>query len=61
MKKKIGTILDKEVLHKFKIFCAERGRPINEEMQNAIVSYLEGNSFKKRIRINALKRLINGV
>ena len=59
MKKKIGTIIDAEIFKKLKIRAAEENRPMNLIIQEAIISHLEGDPFKKRIRHHALKRMLS--
>ena len=57
MKKKIGTLLEKDVAQKLKEFSAKRGRPISEIIQDAVTTYMQvGNSIKQEFRLAAAKR-----
>ncbi len=40
MKQKIGTLIDEEVLRLAKRLAIDQGRPLNELIQDALVSYL---------------------
>ena len=43
MKQKIGTLIDEEVIKLAKIQAAEERRPLNDLIQDALVSYLNRN------------------
>ena len=43
MKQKIGTIIDQEVIKLAKRRAAEEGRPLNDLIQDALISYLNRN------------------
>jgi len=58
MKAKIGTILEEDVFKKLKEFSAKRGRPINEIIQEALVTYMQvGADRNRQLRLAAVKRL----
>ena len=40
MKKKVGTLLDEEIIRHAKRRAAEEGRPLNDVIQDALSSYL---------------------
>jgi hypothetical protein len=42
MKKKIGTLIEEEVIRHAKRRAAEEGRPLSDVIQDALVSYLSG-------------------
>ncbi len=43
MKQKIGTIIDQEVIKLAKRRAAEEGRPLNDLIQDALITYLNRN------------------
>jgi hypothetical protein len=58
MKAKIGTVLEEDVFKKLKEFSAKRGRPINEIIQEALVTYMQvGADRNRQLRLAAVKRL----
>jgi hypothetical protein len=58
MKTKIGTVLEADVVRKLKEFSAKRGQPINEVIQEAVVTYIQGGANRnQQLRLAALKRL----
>jgi predicted transcriptional regulator len=57
MKIKIGTVLEDEVVQKLKEFAVKERKPMNEIIQEALITYLQGNTFKKQLRLASLKRL----
>lgn len=40
MKQKVGTLIDEEIIKLAKRRAAEEGRPLNDVIQDALVSYL---------------------
>jgi hypothetical protein len=50
MKKKVGTLLDEEIIRHAKRRAAEEGRPLSDVIQDALASYLsdKGLDPKKR-------------
>jgi hypothetical protein len=40
MKRKVGTLIDEEVIRHAKRRAAEEGRPLNDVIQDTLVSYL---------------------
>lgn len=58
MKAKIGTVLEEDVFQKLKEFSVKRKRPINEIIQEAIVTYMQvGTGRNRQLRLAAVKRL----
>ena len=61
MKIKIGTILDNDIIQKLKEFAVKERKQINEVIQEALTSYLEGNLRKRALREHALARLLGKI
>jgi hypothetical protein len=58
MKAKIGTILEEDVFKKLKEFSVKRGRPINEIIQEAVITFMQGGVERnQQLRLAAVKRL----
>jgi len=58
MKAKIGTVLEEDVVKKLKEFSVKRGRPINEIIQDAVITYMQGGADRnQQLRLAAVKRL----
>ena len=55
MKRKIGTLIDEEVIKLAKRRAAEENRPLSDVIQDALVSYLSGNSPHPRVRDEAFR------
>ena len=53
MKKKVGTLLDEEVIRHAKRRAAEEGRPLSDVIQDALVSYLSDKAPDAKKRENA--------
>jgi hypothetical protein len=53
MKKKVGTLLDDEVIRHAKRRAAEEGRPLSDVIQDALVSYLSDKAPDPKKRENA--------
>jgi hypothetical protein len=53
MKKKVGTLLDEEVIRHAKRRAAEEGRPLSDVIQDALVSYLSDKVADPKKRENA--------
>ena len=53
MKKKVGTLLDDEVIRHAKRRAAEEGRPLSDVIQDALVSYLSDKTPDPKKRENA--------
>ena len=53
MKKKVGTLLDEEVIRHAKRRAAEEGRPLSDVIQDALVSYLSDKVPDPKKRENA--------
>lgn len=46
MKKKIGTVLDMEILTKAKERAIRDGRPLSDLLQDALAAYLQGDAAR---------------
>jgi metal-responsive CopG/Arc/MetJ family transcriptional regulator len=55
-KKKIGTVLDKEIVQKVKERSAKEGRSISDIIQDALIRYNEADPIKTEIRKAAVAR-----
>jgi hypothetical protein len=53
MKKKVGTLLDEEVIRHAKRRAAEEGRPLSDVIQDALVSFLSDKVPDPKKRENA--------
>jgi hypothetical protein len=53
MKKKVGTLIDEEVIRHAKRRAAEEGRPLSDVIQDALVSYLSDKVSDPKKRDNA--------
>jgi len=53
MKKKLGTLLDEEVIKLSKRRAFEEGRPLSDVIQDALVRYLSGKTPDPRKRDDA--------
>jgi hypothetical protein len=53
MKKKVGTLLDEEVIRHAKRRAVEEGRPLSDVIQDALVSYLSDKVPDPKKRENA--------
>ena len=55
-KKKVGTILDKEIVKKIKERSVAEGKTISEIIQDAILRYNEADVTNTELRIAAVER-----
>ena len=55
MKKKLGTLLDEEVIKLSKRRAVEEGRPLSDVIQDALVRYLSGKISDPRKRDDAYR------
>ena len=53
MKKKVGTLIDEEVIRHAKRRAAEESRPLSDVIQDALVSYLSNKVPDPKKRENA--------
>jgi hypothetical protein len=50
VKQKVGTLIDEEIIRLAKRRAAEEGRPLNDVIQDALVSYLNRGSADPKER-----------
>jgi hypothetical protein len=55
MKRKIGTLIEEEVIKLAKRRAAEENRPLSDVIQDALVSYLSGRAPHPRARDEAFR------
>lgn len=55
-KKKVGTVLDEEIVKKIKARSAKEGRTISDIIQDALIKYNEAEFTKSEIRKSAVAR-----
>jgi hypothetical protein len=53
MKKKVGTLIDEEIIRHAKRRAVEEGRPLSDVIQDALVSYLSDKVPDPKKRENA--------
>ena len=53
MKRKIGTILEEDLMRRAKILAAEEGKPLQRILEEALQEYLESRSRPKKARVVA--------
>lgn len=53
MKRKIGTVLDEDLVRRAKILAAGEGKPLQRILEEALQEYLESRSRPKKARVVA--------
>ena len=53
MKRKIGTVLEEDLLRRAKILAAEEGKPLQRILEEALQEHLESRATPKKTRVVA--------
>ena len=53
MKRKIGTVLEEDLLRRAKILAAEEGKPLQRILEEALQEHLESRAMPKKVRVVA--------
>jgi hypothetical protein len=56
MKRKIGTVIDEEIMRKAKRKAAEKGIALSDVIQEALEAYLSGSAENPQQRMDAFQR-----